>query len=79
MEEFFGHGGTDEISQASEGSERVGSQGIALTPLAILSSSRLTRPLSRELVAVEERDVQQCEHGDKDDNREVQLVAGMLP
>ena len=57
LEEFFGHGGTYEISQASDGSESVGSQGIALTPLAILPPSRLTRPLSRELVAVEEREV----------------------
>ena len=72
MEEFFGHGGTDEISQASEGAESVGSLGTALTPSAILPPS--TRPLSRDLVVVEEREVQQCEDGDKDVNREVQQV-----
>ena len=72
LEESFGHGGTNEISQASEGAESVGSQGIALTPSVISSSS--TRPLSRDLVAVEERKVQQYEDGDKDANREVQQV-----
>ena len=72
LEESFGHGGTDETSQASEDVERVGSQGTALIPSAISPSS--TRPLSRELVAVEERNVQQCEDGDKDVNREVQQV-----
>ena len=72
LEESFGHGGTDEISQASEGAESVGSQGTALTPSAILPPS--TRPLSRDFVAAEEREVQQCEDGDKDVNREVQQV-----
>ena len=72
LEESFGHGGTDEISQASEGAESVGSQGTALTPSTISPSS--TRPLSQDLVAVEERKVQQCEDGDKDVNREVQQV-----
>ena len=73
--EFFGHGGTDEISQASEGSESVGSQGIALKPLAILPPSSSTRPLCRDLVAVEEREVQQCEDGDKDENRGKSFLA----
>ena len=72
LEESFGHGGTDETSQAFEDVERVGSQGTALTPSTISPSS--TRPLSRELVTVEERKVQQCEDGDKDVNREVQQV-----
>ena len=58
LEEFFGHGGIEEISQVSEGSDSVGSQGIALTPLTILPPSSLRRPLCRELVMVEERDVQ---------------------
>ena len=54
--ESFGHGGPDEIPQASE--DCVGSQGITLTPLAILPPSSSTRPLCRDLVAVEERKVQ---------------------
>ena len=58
LEEFFGHGGIEEISQVSEGSDSVGSQGIALTPLTIFPPSSLRRPLCRELVMVEERDVQ---------------------
>ena len=69
LEEFFGHWGIEEISHAPEGSESVGSQGIALTPLAILPPSSSTRPLCRDLVAVEEREVQQCEDGDKEDTR----------
>ena len=56
-EEFFGQGGMVE-SQVSEGSESVGSQGIALTPLKILPPSSSRRSSCRELVAVEERDVQ---------------------
>ena len=73
--ESFGHGGPDEIPQASEGSECVGSQGIALTPLEILPPSSSTRPLCRDLVAVEEREVQQCEDGDKDENRGKEFLA----
>ena len=74
LEESLGHGGIDETSQASEGAEMVGSQGTALTPSAISPSS--TRPLSRDLVVVEERKDQQCEGGDKVVNREVQQVGG---
>ena len=69
LEEFFGHGGIEEISQVSEGFDKVGSQGIALTPLTVLLPSSLRRPLCREFVAVEERDVQQCEDGEKEDTR----------
>ena len=58
-EVFFGQGGVVEIeSQVSEGSDSVGSQGIALTPLKILSPSSSRRSLCRELVVVEEGDVQ---------------------
>ena len=71
--ESFGHGGPDEIPQALE--DCVGSQGIALTPLAILPPSTSTRPLCRDLVAVEEREVQQCEDGDKDENRGKEFLA----
>ena len=40
LEEFFGQGSMDELeSQVSEGSDSVGSQGIALTPLKILPPS----------------------------------------
>ena len=58
LEEFFGQGGMEELSQVLEGSGSVGSQGIALTPLTILPPSSSRRPLCRELVVVEERDVQ---------------------
>ena len=71
--ESFGHGGPDEIPHASE--DCVGSQGIALMPLAILPPSTSTRPLCRDLVAVEEREVQQCEDGDKDENRGKEFLA----
>ena len=54
--ESFGHGDPDEIPQDSE--DCAGSQGIALTPLAILPPSSSTRPLCRDLVAVEEREFQ---------------------
>ena len=58
-EVFFGQGGVVEIeSQVSEGSDSVCSQGIALTPLKILSPSSSRRSLCRELVVVEEGDVQ---------------------
>ena len=67
LEESFGHGGTNETAQASEGSESVGSQGTALTPSELPLSAR---PLSRELVAVEERLDLQCKDGDMDVNRE---------
>ena len=53
----------------------VGSQGIALTSLAILPPSSSTRPLCRDLVAVEEREVQQCEDGDKDENKGKEFLA----
>ena len=53
----------------------MGSQGIALTPLAILPPSSSTRPLCRDLVAVEEREIQQCEDGDKDENRGKEFLA----
>ena len=65
--ESFGHGGPDETPHATE--ECVGSQGITLTPLAILPPSSPTRSMCRDLVEVEERVVQQCEDGDKDENR----------
>ena len=71
--ESFGHGDPDETPQAPE--ECVGSQGIVLTPLAILPPSISTRPLCRDLVAVEEREVQQCEDGDKDENRGKEFLA----
>ena len=71
--ESFGHGGPDETPHATE--VCVGSQGIALTPLAILPPSSSTRPLCRDLVAVEEREVQQCEDGDKDENRGKEFLA----
>ena len=71
--ESFGHGSHDEIPQASE--DCVGSQGIALAPLAILPPSSSTRPLCRDLVAVEEREVQQCKDGDKDENRGKEFLA----
>ena len=75
LEEFFGHGGIEEISQVLEGSDSVGSQGIALTPLTILPPSSSRRPLCRELVAVEERDVQQCKDGEKEDTRGEEFIA----
>ena len=70
--ESFGHGGPDETPHATE--ECVGSQGIAITPLAILPPSSPTRSLCRDLAAVEEREVQQCEDGDKDENRGKELL-----
>ena len=68
LEEPFGHRGTVETSQASEGAERVG----ALTPSADPMPS--TRFLSRVSVTVEERKIQQGEDGDKDANMEAQQV-----
>ena len=52
-----------------------GLKGIALTPLTIFSPSSSRRPLCRELVAVEERDVQQCEDGEKEDTRGEEFIA----
>ena len=75
-EEFFGQGGMDELeSHVSEGSDSVGSQSIALTPLKILPPSSSRRSLCLELVAVEERDVQQCENGEKEDIRGEEFIA----
>ena len=71
--ESFGHEGHDEIPQASE--DCVRSQGIVLTPLAILPPSSSTRPMCRDVVAVEEREVQQCEDGDKVENRGKEFLA----
>ena len=62
--ESLGHGGPDEVPQ-----DYVGSQGIVLTPLAILPPSSSTRPPCWDLVAVQGRELQQCENGDKDENR----------
>ena len=53
----------------------MGSQGIALTPLAILPPYSSTRSLCRDLVVVEEKGVQQCEGGDKDENRGKEILA----
>ena len=49
--ESFGHGDHDKTPKAPE--ECVGSQGIALTPLAMLPPSSSERPLCRDLIAVE--------------------------
>ena len=68
--ESFGHEGPVEIPQ-----DCVGSQGMVLTPLAILPPSSSTRSLHRDLVAVEEREVQQCEDEDKDEKREKEFLA----
>ena len=68
--ESLGHGGPDEIPQ-----DCVGSQGIVLTPLAILPPSSSTRPLCWDLVAVQGREFQQCEDGDKDENRGKEFFA----
>ena len=62
--ESLGHGGPDEIPQ-----DCVGSQGIVLTPLAVLPPSSSTRPPCWDLVAVQGRELQQCENGDKDEYR----------
>ena len=70
--ESFGHGGPDKTPHDTE--ECVGSQGIAITPLAILPPSSPTRSLCRDLAAVEEREVQQCEDGDKDENRGKEIL-----
>ena len=53
----------------------MGSQGIGITPLAIMPPSSSTRPLCRDLVAVEDREFQQCEDGDKDENRGKESLA----
>ena len=68
--ESFGHGGPAEIPQHC-----VGSQGMVLTPLAILPPSTSTRSLHRELVAVEEREVQQYDGDDKDKKMGKQFLA----
>ena len=68
--ESLGHGGPDEIPQ-----DCVGSQGIVLTPLAILPPSSSTRPPCWDLVAVQGRELQQCEDGDKDENRGNETLA----
>ena len=70
--ESFGHGGHDKTPKAPE--ECVGSQGIALTPLALLPPPSSARPLCWDLVAVEEREVKQCEEGDKNENRGKELL-----
>ena len=62
--EPLGHGGPDEIPQDCEGS-----QGIVLTPLAILPPSSSTKPPCLDLVAMHGRELQQCEDGDKYENR----------
>ena len=64
------HGGPAEIPQHC-----VGSQGLVLTPLAILPPSTSTRSLHRELVAVEEREFQQCDGDDKDKKMGKQFLA----
>ena len=75
LEELFGQGGMDELkSQVLEGSDSVGSQGISLTPLKILLPSSSRRSLCWELVAVEERDVQQREDGEKEDTRGEEFI-----
>ena len=70
--ESFGHGDHDKTPKAPE--ECVGSQGIALTPLAMLPPSSSERPLCRDLIAVREREVQQCEEGDKNESRGKELL-----
>ena len=68
--ESFGHGGPAEIPQHC-----VGSQGMVLTPLAILPPSTSIGYLHRELVAVEEREVQQCDGNDKNKKMGKQFLA----
>ena len=68
--ESLGHGGPDEIPQ-----DCVGSQGIVLTPLAILPPSSSTRPPCLDLVAMHGRELQQCEDGDKDENRGTEALS----
>ena len=68
--ESFDHGGPAEIPQ-----HYVGPQGMVLTPLAILPPPNSTRSLHRELVAVEEREFQQCDGDDKDKQMGKQFLA----